>query len=364
MAHARIVKLATILLTLAFASVDVDAQDAEVLASTYADATLKINRAQAEKPDAKDEEELAKRLPEPAHKALAKLVTLADSRDVREGLWLCGEAALELSRVDDFETVKKRLSVLAPDEASKLGIALARQRFLLRGLDGVEMEGLEGFANVMDEVLDAYDEVFGFSAFSKVPGKKLRVRVHLVPKIERPPHFAPKFLFHSEIDFPVIDAKTLRSPTEDGKFLFYGLCHELGHVIAMWGDASNEEDHHAWAHYTGVAIVEHLAAKDDPVLKELKDVRWRSLEIERKTVTEKKTKPSTADKDSVMALFIALHDEVGPKAIGAAINALDKKDERLRINQVRYYGFKEHETALLASSEAKKHEKSIKALFH
>ena len=37
----------------------------------------------------------------------------------------------------------------------------------------------------------AYDEVFGFAEYSKVPGKKLRVRVHLEERITRPPHFAP-----------------------------------------------------------------------------------------------------------------------------------------------------------------------------
>ena len=76
------------------------------------------------------------------------------------------------------------------------------------------------------------------------------------------------------------------------------------------------------ARATGVVMVEHFSAKDDPALKELKDVRWRSLEIERKAAAEKKTKPVLADKYGVMAVFIARHDEISPKTIGAAIHAL------------------------------------------
>ena len=76
------------------------------------------------------------------------------------------------------------------------------------------------------------------------------------------------------------------------------------------------------ARATGVVMVEHFSAKDDPALKELKDVRWRSLEIERKADAEKSTKPGLADKYGGMALFIVLNDEVSTKAIGAAINAL------------------------------------------
>ena len=48
------------------------------------------------------------------------------------------------------------------------------------------------------------------------------------------------------------------------------------------------------------------------------------------------------------ATFITLHDRVGPKAIGAAINALDAEDKRTRINRVRYYKFEELKKALLA----------------
>ncbi|MBI4600562.1 MAG: hypothetical protein HY721_01240 [Planctomycetes bacterium] len=260
----------------------------------------------------------------------------------------CGEAALELDLLDDFERVRSRLEKLSPEHARRLGSALSRPRFLLRGLGGLDGAYLGAFAEVLDAILDAYDAVFGFEEWSKVPGKKLRVRVHLEEKITRSPHFAPQFPFCSKIDFPVVDPKALRSPTADGKFLFYGLCHELGHVIAMWGDRDREEDHLAWAHYTGAAIVEHLseAAKDRPFMAGLKDVRWRSLSKERERLTA--AKPSLQDRDGVLALLIALHDRAGAKAIGAAINHLDRQGKSLRVNRVHYYTFRELEAALCA----------------
>jgi hypothetical protein len=139
-------------------------------------------------------------------------------------------------------------------------------------MDGVEESGLVAVSDAFDEVLDAYEHTFGFHELSKVPGKKLRLRVHLVPEITKPPHFAPQFAWHSEIDYPVISATDFASPTKKGQFLLYGLAHELGHVVAMWAPTTVEDaDHHAWAHYCGATIVEDLAARrgDSPALKDL-----------------------------------------------------------------------------------------------
>jgi hypothetical protein len=145
------------------------------------------------------------------------------------------------------------------------------------------------------------------------------------------------------------------SPTSKGHFLFYGLCHELGHVIAMWGDLKTMEDHHAWAHYTGVVIVEHLAqqAKDKPALQNMKDARWRSLALER-ALPANRVPPSVKDQPAVMALLIALHDSVGPKAIGAALNRLDEQNKEKRVNQVRYYSFADFQKALVEAAPAQR----------
>lgn len=317
-------------------------------ARVYVDAVHELNEKHAQAPSMETEEELAKKFPPAASKALEALLAQKPSKELAAALHDCAEAALDLDRVADFEKIRARLAKDDPSGAAKLVTALSRPRFLLRGEGGLDEEYLKGFAEVLDGILGAYDEVFGFQEFSKVPGKKLRLRLRLVDKIESPPHFAPEFPYHSEIDFPVVDAKKFSSPTPDGKFLFYGLCHELGHVIAMWGSASEEQDHHAWAHYCGVVIVEHLAQKKDPPpwLKELRDVKWRSLAAER---TEAKgVLPGLEERKNVLALLVALHDRVGPSEIGAAINALDAEDKRTRIHRVRYYKFEELKRALLA----------------
>ncbi len=340
-------------------------QAPERLARDYAGAIAEINEAHAKKSLAKDETELAARLPEATAQLVDKLVAAEDAPATRDALLAAGRAALDLDRVDDFERLRARLTALDAVRAAELGIALSRPRFLARGEDGMQAEGLTAVAAAFDLVLDGYAEVFGLTDFSKVPGKKLRLRVHLVDKITRPPHFAPEFPFHSEIDFPVIDAKGFTSPTQQGQFLFYGLCHELGHVIAMWGDRQNEEDRHAWAHYTGVVLVEHLAKTqpDAPALKDVHDVRWRSLEFERKQLAAKKVVPGGKHVDAVMARFVELHDTVGPKAIGEALNALDAKHKHLLVNRVRYYSMRDFEQALIATKAGKRAKKKVEAAF-
>ena len=319
---------------------------AEQLADAYVEAVAKVNDGHARRPKAATEEELAAELPRKAISSLEKLLELESAPTVHAALLRCGEAALDLARMEDFAAARARLVAESPEDAATLGTALARPRFLLRGLGGLDEAYLARFAEVLEGVLAGYDELFDFEQWSKVPGKKLRVRIHLEQEITRPPHFAPQFPWHSEIDFPVVDPERLRSPTADGKFLFYGLCHELGHVIAMWGDRSSEEDHHAWAHYTGVLLVEHLSEtqKGQEWMGDLRDVRWRSLSKERERLAG--VEPSPDDRDGVLALLIALHDAVGPRSLGEAINALDREDRRLRVHHVRYYTFGELGRAL------------------
>ena len=332
-------------------------------AQVYVEAVRELNEKHARSPGKESEAELARKLPAAAAKSLDLLLAVKSDDGLVEALHAISDAAADLDRVEDFARIRARLAALEPARRATLDTLLSRPRFVLRGADGVGEEFLGKFAAVLDGVLDAYDEVFGFEEWSKVPGKKLRVRVHRVEAITAPPHFAPEFPFHSEIDFPVVDVQRFASPTADGKFLFYGLCHELGHVIAMWGDAKREADHHAWAHYTGVVIVEHLnAAKNPPKwLDDLKDARWRSLAKEREAA--KGVAPSTKTREGVMALLIALHDAAGPKAIGAALNALDRDDRRLRVNRVRYYEFAALKDVLVGDAKDKAARRAIEQAF-
>ena len=234
----------------------------------------------------------------------------------------------------------------------KVGRIVSRPRFIVRGIGEFSEGYLDRFADIFDAILVAYDEVFGFAEFSKLPGKKLRVRLHLEPEIKQPPHFAPEFPWHSEIDFPVSDPAEFRSPTPKGQFLFYGLCHELGHVIAMWGDLQTMEDHHSWAHYTGVAIVDHLSNKQkgSPLFQSLTDLRWRSLQIERQ-LPANQVPASLKSAPGVMRLLLDLHDSAGPRVFGDALNYLDREGKSRRVNRVRYYRFADFRRALAATMQ-------------
>lgn len=325
--------------------------DPQKLARDYATAVAAINKANAEKPTGKTEAELGSQVPKSIQKLVPELVKCADSPGTRDALSIAAHAALDLDRIADFNAFRDRLAALDPEPAKEFGLVISRSRFLATGI-GMEPEGFAEICDLFDIVLDAYRDVFGWNLehFTKVPGKKLRLRVHCEPKITKPPHFAPEFPFHSQIDFPVVDPKSFASPTKDGQFFFYAFCHELGHVVAMWGDTKNEEDRHAWAHYTGVVIVEHIAnaKKGHPSLDMVRDFRWRSLDVERRRLEAAATKPGGKTVDTVLARLIALHDAVGPKAIGEAINALDAKDEHLLVNRVRYYSMANFQKALLA----------------
>ena len=340
------------------------AADPERDAETYIAAVEKINAAHAKKPGTTTEEELHKKLPFDDVKALARLLKEKPSDEIASLLFKCGEAALDLAQLDHFQRIRSRLLEIAPAIAAQLGDAAARDRFLVRTIGEFADEYSEHFANITDAILDAYDEVFGFKEWSKVPGKKIRIRVNLEERITRPPHFAPQFPYHSEIDMPVLNAKELRSPTPQGHMMFYGLCHELGHLIAMWGDRRTMEDHHAWAHYTGVAIVEHMAGAEKyrDITTNLRDVRWRSLKAERAR-EENQVDPSTRDKAGVMAFLLELHEVAGPRAIGAALNHMDENDAGHRINHVRYYSFADLEKALAAVVEDRDKRKEISAVF-
>jgi len=339
-------------------------QDPGALAKTYGLAIQKLNEEHARRPGKAREDEVAKKMPKASRAALDRLLALKDSPELLDAIVACGEAALDLDLVEDFEKASSRLAKSSPAHAEKLGIILSRPRALLRGMGGVQRSYLEEFASVLEAVLTAYDEVFGFEEWSKVPGKKIRVRIRIEKDESKPPHFAPQFPFHSEIDFPVQDGSSFRSPSPKGKFFFFGLCHELGHLIAMWGNNTrpHDDDHHAWADYTGYVIVEHLSKKDVPALSRMADVRWRSLAKEKERLEEAKQKPSLESRDGVMALLIALHDAVGPKAIGDAMNLLDRQNKRLRIKHVRYYTFRELREALLATVKEKSAKEAVAGL--
>ena len=65
----------------------------------------------------------------------------------------------------------------------------------------------------------------------------------------------------------------------------------------------------------------------------------------------------------LMALLIALHDEVSPRGIGEAINFLDREGKCRRINRVRYYTFADFKRALTATVKDPAKKKAALDLF-
>ena len=116
--------------------------------------------------------------------------------------------------------------------------------------------------------------------------------------------------------------------------------------------------------YTGVVIVEHMAKdpKYTKLLEKRRDVRWRALSLEKRK-DENQVEPSTKDRPGVMSLLIKLHDAVGPKVIGEAMNLMDEKDAGSRINHVRYYGFDDLEKALKSVVNDTKKRSEISKIF-
>ncbi|HIA27223.1 MAG TPA: hypothetical protein EYN79_03755 [Planctomycetes bacterium] len=358
-----LVILSSLMLVLPIEGTAVAAKPLE-LAGRYVRAITQINEQHARKSGSRSEANLARNLPKSARKALTDLLKMKpDVAQLADALVQAAQGSLELALIDDFQRIRQRLRTIDNDRALAIGVARASERVLYLGENGLDEAYLVEFARVFEAVLDGYREVFGFREWSKVPGKKLRLRIHLEGAITRAPHFAPQFPYHSEIDFPVIDGESFTSPTARGHFLFYGLCHELGHVIAMWGDRNLEQDRHAWAHYTGVVIVDHIAStrSGEKWIGQLRDQRWRSLERLRAEVAGKT--PSLADRDGVLALFLTLHDAAGPQAIGAAINAIDRSGKTTRINRVRYYRMEAFRLALLSVVRDRSKQRTVAETF-
>jgi hypothetical protein len=129
--------------------------------------------------------------------------------------------------------------------------------------------------------------------------------------------------------------------------------------MAMWGDRRTMADHHAWAHFVGIVLVE--AASDRPWAKGFRDRRGRSVKVEEKRLED--VEPSLEDRDGVLRLLLSLHDLVGPGRIGAALNLMEQERMGHRINRVRYYAMGDLEKALLALEKSRAKRKRIAALF-
>ena len=123
-----------------------------ISARAYVEAVHELNEKHARDPGKETEEELAKKLPPAATKALESLLAEKPSAERTKALRDCAEAALDLDRLADFQKIRARLAKDAPAEAGKLDSALSRPRFVLRGVGGFDEVYFEHFADVFQAV--------------------------------------------------------------------------------------------------------------------------------------------------------------------------------------------------------------------
>src|SRR5688572_13786062 len=126
-------------------------------ANGYAESVAKINTAHARQAGKATETQLAAQLPASAKAALKRVLEAKAAPDLAAALLKCGEAALDLDLMQDFEAVRAKLATVSPAEAAKLGTAVSRPRFIVRGIGEFKAGYLEHFSDVLEAVLGAYD---------------------------------------------------------------------------------------------------------------------------------------------------------------------------------------------------------------
>lgn len=307
------------------------------------------------------ETDLQKKVPS---KFLALEKQIAGVRDPAKRAEALAHLALlhaEIAWTERIAPIHEMLVDLDPRLAERLGTFDASEHFIVRTV-GVNPKWGKAALTLGEAVRQGYSTVFGFDEISKVPGKRIRVLVHV--DASHKGHrlfFHPTPLYHGEMR---LLAPTEESLTLSGRArIVYGFCHELGHMVAMWGEYGKvEDDKHAWAHYTGSLIVE-------AVYDSLGNEPWPTWTAFQRRVSGKARllkeidgkAPGRGDADAVAALFYALGEELGTTSYGAAWKWLDEKKRIRRVNNVPYLWLDDLRDALLATSPADKADR-IRAL--
>lgn len=138
--------------------------------------------------------------------------------------------------------------------------------------------------------------------------------------------------------------------------IVYGFCHELGHMVAMWGEYRGvEDDQHAWAHYTGCLVVEEVYERlgDEPW------PGWTAFQrrASGKTRLEKQVRdvtPGNGSYEEILALFYAISETHGTEVYGEAWKWLERKRRFRRRNGVCYLWLRDLRDALAATLPGEK----------
>ncbi len=301
------------------------------------------------------EADLQKRVPK-------KLLDL-DSR-IRDGNAAAEARALALAHlallwadiawIERVRPIEEAVAALDAGIAARLGHHDASEHFVVRVV-GAERRYARAALDLAEAARAGYEKLFGLRAISKVPGKKVRILICVDPELEKDRlYFHPSPPYHSELRLMVPDPKLLTRA--GGRRLVYGFCHELGHMIAMWGEHGGvEDDRHAWAHYTGCLIVEE-------VYDRLGNEPWPTWTAFQRRASgrarlEKQIegrKPGLDSYESILALFHAIGAELGTEIYGRAWEVLEKKRRFRLVNRVRYLWMRDLEAALMAVAPREK----------
>lgn len=321
--------------------------DTRLAAYRQAIETIHRKALRARKPPT--EEDLRRQVP-------AKMLTL-ESRyeridDPRKRARALAELALlhaELAWVDRIGPILESLRELDPDLASRVGHFEESEHCIARVV-GCDAKWARAAVRLAEAAREGHRKLFGFRSISKVPGKKIRILIHLDASHEGARlYYHPSPPWHSEIRYEIRDEKHLTLAGRQR--IVYGFCHEMGHMVAMWGQYRKvEEDFHAWGHYTGCLVV-------DQVYETLGNEPWpgwtsyqrRASGTARLRSELEGQSPGTGSREEVLALFDRVGDLCGTDAYGRAWEWLDGRRRIRRIQQVRYLWLRDLRDGLIAT---------------
>jgi len=284
-------------------------------------------------------------------------------RDPRKRARALAELALvyaELAWVERIEPLRAQIAELDADLAARLGSFAASKHFVVRVV-GVDPKWGKSALDLAEAARAGYLELFGFSHISKVPGKKVRILIHVDPSIEKSRlFFHPTPMYHSELRYEMPDEKYLTLAGQ--RRIVYGFCHELGHMVAMWGKYREvEDDKHAWAHYTGCLVVEKVYDRlgNEPW------PTWTSYQRRASGVTRLRKQidgktSGVGSYDAILTLFHTIGAEFGTDVYGKCWVWRAKKKRFRRLNNVPYLWLNDLRDALLVSVAKKDRARVVK----
>ncbi|MBN1420415.1 MAG: hypothetical protein JXP34_16680 [Planctomycetes bacterium] len=164
-----------------------------------------------------------------------------------------------LEEKEDAAGMRKVVADLSrkdPDAAKDLASVIATDHVLVR-YENVPDEYAKAVAALYEACDAALRTRFGFAeGLSPMPGKRLHVHLLAGEGKELALWTSP-----GSARFPLVVntmptwERGFSPPGKGGPHIVYGLCHELGHVLAGW-----ENDRHQWAHYLGSLLLDEVVA--------------------------------------------------------------------------------------------------------